>query len=110
MTFHEAFPYFAEAYNLQVVAVVNREPGETLTPAQLAQLTEVIRELGNPPLFVEPQYEDLSARALAAETGAPVFTLDPVVTGPENNVPLDYYETVMRRNMETLREALGGES
>ena len=107
VTFHEAFPYFAEAYNLQVVAVVNREPGETLTPAQLAQLTEVIRDLGNPPLFVEPQYEDLSARTLAAETGAAVYTLDPVVTGPENNVPLDYYETVMRRNMETLRMALG---
>ena len=107
VTFHEAFPYFAEAYNLQVVAVVNREPGETLTPAQLAHLTEVIKDLGNPPLFVEPQYEDLSARALAAETGAPVYTLDPVVTGPESNVPLDYYETVMRQNMETLRMALG---
>ena len=107
VTFHEAFPYFAQAYDLHVAAVVNREPGETLTPAQLARLTEVIRELGNPPLFVEPQYEDLSARALAAETGAPVYTLDPVVTGPEENVPLDYYETVMRGNMETLREALG---
>ena len=109
ITFHEAFPYFAHAYNLHVVAVVNREPGETLTPAQLAQLTEVIRGLGNPPLFVEPQYEDLSARALAAETGAPVYTLDPVVTGPDSDVPLDYYETVMRQNMEVLRQALGAQ-
>ncbi len=107
VTFHEAFPYFADAYGLRVAAVVNREPGENLTPAQLARLTEVIRDLGTPPLFVEPQYEDLSARALAAETGAPVYTLDPVVTGPEADVPLDYYETVMRQNMETLREALG---
>jgi len=38
ITFHEAFPYFASAYGLEVLAVVNREPGETLTPAQLAQL------------------------------------------------------------------------
>ena len=109
ITFHEAFPYFAQAYGLEIVAVVNREPGETLTPAQLARLAEAIVALGNPPLFVEPQYEDLSARTLAAETGAAVYTLDPVVTGPEENVPLDYYETVMLRNMETLREALGGD-
>ena len=109
VTFHEAFPYFAEAYGLRVVAVVNKEPGETVSSAQMARLAEAIRSLGNPPLFVEPQYEDLSARVLAAETGAPVFTLDPVVTGPEENPPLDYYETVMRRNMETLQQALGQE-
>ncbi len=106
VTFHEAFPYFAEAYGLKVIAVVNREPGETLTPTQLARLADTIRELGNPPLFVEPQYEDLSARTLAAETGSPVYTLDPVVTGPEENVPLDYYETVMLNNMRVLQEAL----
>ena len=109
ITFHEAFPYFARAYGPDIVAVVNREPGETLTPAQLAQLAEAIVALDAPPLFVEPQYEDLSARTLAAETGAAIYTLDPVVTGPEEDVPPDYYETVMRRNMETLREALGGE-
>ena len=107
VTFHEAFPYFAQAYGLKVAAVVNREPGETLTPAQMAELAETIRQLGNPPLFVEPQYEDLSARVLAAETGTPVYTLDPVVTGPEENVPLDYYEKVMLENMRVLQEALG---
>ena len=107
ITFHEAFPYFAAAYGLQVLAVVNREPGETLTPSQLAALAEAIVELGIPPLFTEPQYEDLSARTLAAETGARIYTLDPVVTGPEKNVPPDYYESVMRENMKTLQEALG---
>ncbi len=106
VTFHEAFPYFADAYGLRVIAVVNREPGETLTPAQLARLADTIRELGNPPLFVEPQYEDLSARTLSAETGSPVYTLDPVVTGPEENVPLDYYDSVMLENMRVLQEAL----
>ena len=109
ITFHEAFPYFAQAYGLDIVAVVNREPGETLTPAQLSQLADAIVSMGTPPLFVEPQYEDLSARTLAAETGAAVYTLDPIVTGPEEDVPLDYYETVMRRNMLTLRQALGGD-
>ena len=106
ITFHEAFPYFAQAYGINVLAVVNREPGEALTPAQLARLAKEIIALGLPPLFVEPQYVDLSARTLAAETGAAVYTLDPVVTGPEKDVPLDYYETVMRQNMHTLQQAL----
>ena len=106
VTFHEAFPYFAEAYGLRVAAVVNREPGDPLTPVQLSQVTEAVRALGSIPLFVEPQYDDLSARTISAETGAPVYTLDPIVTGPETDVPLDYYETVMLQNMRTLQEAL----
>lgn len=107
ITFHEAFPYFAAAYDLNVVAVVNKEPGEVLTPTQLAELVREIKRLDNPPLFVEPQYTDLSAQTLSRETGSSVWSLDPIVTGPEQDVPLDYYEIVMLQNMNTLIEALG---
>ena len=106
VTFHEAFPYFAAAYGLHVVAVVSKEPGEVLTPAQMSVLVREIIRLGNPPLFVEPQYTDLSAQTLSRETGSSVWSLDPMVTGPEENVPFDYYETVMLQNMETLIDAL----
>ena len=106
ITFHEAFPYFAQAYGLNVAAVVNREPGDALSPARLAELVQVVRNLGAPPLFVEPQYDDMAARTLSAETGAPVYQLDPVVTGPEENIPLTYYEDIMRQNMTVLQEAL----
>ncbi len=108
VTFHEAFPYFAAAYDLHVVAVVNKEPGEVLTPAKMGDLVREIRRLGFPPLFVEPQYTDLSAETLARETGSLVWSLDPIVTGPAENVPLDYYETVMLKNMEVLIAALSG--
>ena len=110
VTFHEAFPYFAAAYGLNVVAVVNKEPGEVLTPSQMARLIQEIERLGNPPLFVEPQYTDLSAQTLSRETGSSVYSLDPIVTGPETDVPPDYYETVMLQNMNTLIEALSGTS
>ena len=110
VTFHEAFPYFAAAYGLHVVAVVSKEPGEVVTPAQMGSLVMEIERLGNPPLFVEPQYTDLSAQTLSRETGSAVYSLDPVVTGPEENVPLDYYETVMIKNMETLVEALSDQT
>ena len=105
VTFHEAFPYFAKAYNLDVVAVVNREPGDALSPAALGELVLLVRELNLPPLFVEPQYDDLAAQTLARETGAQVYTLDPIVTGPENP-PLTYYEDVMVKNAWVLEEVL----
>lgn len=107
ITFHEAFPYFANAYGLHVAAVVNREPDDALSPRQLAELVSTVRALGNPPLFTEPQYEDIAAQTISRETGAPIFELDPVVTGPSENVPLDYYETCMRANLAVLQEALG---
>ena len=109
ITFHEAFPYFAQAYGLNVAAVVNREPGDALSPARLAELVQVVRDLGAPPLFVEPQYDDMAARTLSAETGAPMYQLDPVVTGPEEDIPLTYYEDMMRQNMAVLQEALPGQ-
>ena len=106
ITFHEAFPYFARAYGLEVAAVVNREPGEALSPSQLAELIGLIRTIGNVPLFVEPQYDDLAARTLAAETGSPIYMLDPIVTGPMDESAVGWYETAMLRNLEVLREAL----
>lgn len=104
VTFHEAFPYFARAYGLRVVAVVALEPEEPLSPRLLAEVVEKVRAADNPPLFSEPQYENAAVRAVSQETGAPIFELDPLVTG---DGALTAYEDVMRQNLRVLLEALG---
>ncbi len=104
VTFHEAFPYFAKAYDLNVVAVLALEPDQALTPAMLTELVTRVKAAGLPPLFTEPQYEDRAARAVAQETGAKVYELDPIVTGDGSP---DSYEVGMRRNAQVLLEALG---
>lgn len=106
ITFHEAFPYFAEAYGLHVAAVVNRDPDDALSPRALAELCKTVISLGTPPLFTEPQYEDVAAQTISRETGASIHTLDPIVTGPEKDIPLTYYEDVMRQNLAVLLSAL----
>ena len=106
ITFHEAFPYFAEAYGLHVAAVVNRDPDDALSPRALAELCKTVTSLGTPPLFTEPQYEDVAAQTISRETGASIHTLDPIVTGPEKDIPLTYYEDVMRQNLAVLLSAL----
>ena len=104
VTFHEAFPYFARAYGLEVAAVVALEPDEPVSPRMLKEVIEKVRAAGNPPLFSEPQYESAALRTVAQETGAPVYELDPLVTGDGAKTA---YEDVMRGNLAVLLEALG---
>ncbi|MBE5786719.1 MAG: zinc ABC transporter substrate-binding protein [Clostridiales bacterium] len=103
VTFHESFPYFAKAYGLHVAAIVAMEPDAPLSPRMVAQVVDTVREAGNPPLFAEPQYRSAALRAISQETGAPVYPLDPLATGPDC---LTAYEDTMRSNLSALLEAL----
>jgi zinc transport system substrate-binding protein len=103
MTFHEAFAYFASDFNLTVVAVIEREPGAEPSAGELAQLIRRVRETRVKAIFVEPQYPAKSAAVIARETGATLYTLDPVVSGP---VDPDAYLAVMARNEAELKRAL----
>lgn len=103
VTFHEAFPYFARAYGLEMAAVVTLEPDEAPSPRMLAEVIDTVRAAGNPPLFSEPQYGSAALTAIARETGAPVYELDPLVTG---DGALTAYQDVMRKNLKVLEEAL----
>jgi len=103
VTFHEAFTYFADEFNLKVVGVVEREPGSDPSAGELAGLIRKIRECGVRAIFAEPQYSAKAADTIARETGARVYCLDPVVSGP---VSLTAYEATMERNLAGLLRAL----
>lgn len=103
VTFHEAFDYFADAYGLHVAAVIAGDSGEEPSTRQIAKLCDLVGGLAVKALFVEPQYPAKAAETIARETGAKIFTLDPVVTGDGS---MDSYETLMRENARVLREAL----
>lgn len=103
VTFHEAFDYFARAYGLTVETVIEQEPGMEPGARDLARTCDLVRELGIRALFVEPQYPQRAAETVSRETGAAIYTLDPVVSGDGS---LTSYEDAMRRNAQTLLEAL----
>ena len=103
VTFHEAFTYFADAYGLVVAGVIANDAGEEPSTRQIAATCDLVKQYQVKALFVEPQYPTKSAETIARETGAQVFTLDPVVSGdgsPES------YENAMRENARVLTEAL----
>ena len=104
ITFHEAFPYFAEEFGLNIVAVVMREPGSEPSARELAETIQKVRAAQVKALFAEPQYSPKAAQTIARETGVHLYFLDPVVTG-DNNDP-DAYIKIMTKNLQTLVEAL----
>lgn len=106
VTFHEAFPYFAQEFGLRVAAVVEREPGSEPSPRALEETIRSVRASGARALFAEPQYPPGAAGTIARETGATVYTLDPVVTGEATPQAKDAYIEAMRKNMRTLVQAL----
>lgn len=107
ITFHEAFPYFAKEFNLNIVAVIEREPGTAPTPKELENTINIIKNSSVKALFAEPQYEPKAAQTIAKETGAKVYTLDPVVIGEANQNAMDDYINKMENNLKVLKEALG---
>jgi len=106
VTFHEAFPYFAKEFGLNIISVVEREPGTEPTPAELQETIEQVKKLPVKVLFTEPQYSPSAAETIARETGAKIYTLDPVVTGEANDEAINAYIDTMKKNMKTLKTAL----
>ena len=106
VTFHEAFPYFAQEFKLNIIGVVEREPGTEPTPTELQETIEQVNALPSKVLFTEPQYSPAAAETIARETGAKIYTLDPVVTGEATPAAKNAYIDTMKKNMKTLQEAL----
>lgn len=104
VTFHDAFPYFACAFDLEIIETMNLEGDTQPSTRALADMVDLVRDGDIHALFAEPQYDAKTVNIVAAETDAQVYVLDPVATG--ELVP-DAYETAMRRNAGTLKEALG---
>lgn len=102
VTFHDSFAYFAHAYGLEIAAVVSMEPNDPLSPRMLMDVIEAVENAGNPPLFAEPQYRNAALSVISSETGAPVYTMDPMVTG---NGSLTAYEDTLLQNAQTLLDA-----
>lgn len=104
VTFHEAFPYFAKEFGLNIVSVVEREPGTEPSAGELAGLIDTIKKTNCKVLFAEPQYSQRAAESIAKQTGAKVYLLDPIVTG-EKDASADSYIKAMDENLKVLIEA-----
>jgi len=102
VTFHGSLFYFAARYDLEVVAVVEPVPGQEPTARHLADLVETVKKTEPAALFSEPQLDPRPARVLAAETGLPLYEVDPQGGTPAT----DSYEKLMRQVVDVMDKAL----
>jgi zinc transport system substrate-binding protein len=105
VTFHEAFPYFAKEFGLNIVAQIESEPGAEPGAGQVADYIKTIKSSNVKALFVDIQYTSSTAEVISRETGLKLYPLNPVVVGPLDADGGEYI-SIMEENLKTLSEAL----
>ncbi len=106
VTFHGAFGYLFDRYDLKVVATIEPFPGHEPSARALRELVTLMRERGLKVVFAEPQLPDRAAQVLAREIGGRVERLDPCETILPDQPEATYFDR-QRANLATLRRALG---
>ncbi|TQN43689.1 zinc transport system substrate-binding protein [Blastococcus colisei] len=103
VTSHDAFGYLADRYGFEVVGISGLDPSEEPSPAQMAEIAELVQERGATTVYTETLVDPAVAETVAAEAGVGTAVLDPLEGLTDESAGDDYLE-VMRANLETLRE------
>ena len=112
VTFHESLGYFAKSFDLEIVAVIQSNPGQEPTAKSMEALIQTCLDKGVEVIAVEPQYTSgSSAKRILDElkghgVNARFVEIDPLETTPLDSIPDDWYETKMRANLDALQKAL----
>jgi len=103
VTYHDAFPYFARRYGLNIVGVVEPVPDVEPSLKSLAALYRTIRAKRVQAIFTEPPTASRLARQIGSDLRLPVVELDPLEAGALNT---DAYEQAMKNNGRVLLKYL----
>ncbi len=102
VVFHDAWNYFADYFELDIVAVFEPFPGKTPSPKYLANLYQQVEKHNAKVIFTEPQLSKEAVRALAGDLNIKIGILDPIggVDGRKSYLDLIEY------NVNNIYEAL----
>ena len=100
VTFHDGFAYFARAFGLEIAASMEIEAGSEPSARELEEIIRLIQAQDIPAVFTEINGTADAAELVARETGCAVFSLDTAISTTN-------YLSAMRRNIDTIKEALG---
>ena len=107
VTSHDAFGRLAAAYDLEQLAVAGLSPESEPDAQRLDELTDEIESRGITTVFYEELVSSDVAETLAREAGVKAAVLSPLEGLTDAQVENDEdYLSVMRENLDALREAL----
>ena len=104
VTFHDAFGYYARAYNITIVGVAIASPGQDPSAREIAALIDAIRASGVTTVFSEVQFPSKVLTSIAAETGATV--LADLYSDALGAAPGDTYLGAMRANATAIARSM----
>lgn len=100
VTFHDAFGYFARAYEIEIVGVAVEAPGQEPSAKEIAALINAIKAAGVTSVFSEAQFPSKVLDQVAAETGATV--LENLYSDALGDAPANSYLGAMRANASAI--------
>jgi ABC-type Zn uptake system ZnuABC Zn-binding protein ZnuA len=100
VTFHDAFGYFARAYEIEIVGVAVEAPGQEPSAKEIAALIDAIKAAGVTSVFSEAQFPSKVLDQVAAETGATV--LENLYSDALGDAPANSYLGAMRANASAI--------
>ena len=103
VVYHEAFPYFAQEFNLNIIANITDTPGHSPSYEEMDDVVQKLAPFKKKVIFTESVYAPDSAELIAYKAGAQIYTLDPFERGESNK---DAYIEAMQKNARSLREPL----
>ena len=108
VTAHDAFGYLADRYALDTIPIAGLSPEAEPAPRDLEEVAELVEEHAATTVFVEPLLSPEVGDTVAREAGAETAVLDPLEgLSKEDLAAGEDYFSVMRTNLEALREGLG---
>jgi ABC-type Zn uptake system ZnuABC Zn-binding protein ZnuA len=106
VTFHDAYPYLARRYGLQIVGFVAKSPGKEPSAQEVSDLANAIRDQKVPAVFKEPQFSARILDIAANDAGVEVC----VLYSDALDAKVGTYVDLMRFNAQELARCLGGTS
>lgn len=101
VTFHDAFPYLAQRYQLKQVAVVEI-PEDQLSPQDVQNAVNVVKKYKVKALFSEPGVDNKLLTTLSKDLKLTLRTLDSLEAGQTDP---QYYFQAMKANLQALETA-----
>ncbi len=101
VTFHDAYPYLANRYQLKQVAVVEL-PEDQLSPADIQTAINAVKKYNVKALFGEPGVDNKLLTALSKDLN---ITLQPLDSLESGSLDPQHYFVAMRANLQTLESA-----
>lgn len=102
ITLHDSWPYFAEAFQLNLVGVYEPSGAEEPSPKYLKELEDVVKNMSVKAIFSEPQLAVNSLSAFTDDHDLELATLDPLGGITERNT----YQEMLKYNINTLIKTL----